>query len=86
MTAVNSFWNWCLETYPDSANFPTLPVSHDDVETMPGAILCEFPCKGNSIGHRIFKRRKSRSRFVRVSAPVVNVEIVPIRSGCGLRL
>ena len=52
-------------------------VRNENGRSVPAAILREFLGNNNGMRHGVIGRRKNRSRFVRIPAAVVNVEIKP---------
>jgi PAS domain S-box-containing protein len=66
-----------LPAYSHTDNFVSPVVRNENGRTVPDAILREFLGNNNGMRRGVIGRRKNRSRFVRIPAAVVNVEIKP---------
>jgi hypothetical protein len=67
-----------LPADPHTDNLLSPVIRNDNGETMPAAILRDFPGNNESTRYGVVGTGKNRSRFVRVPAAVVNVKIKPV--------
>jgi len=66
-----------LSAYSHTDNLVSLVVRNENGRSVPAAVLREFLGNNNGMRCGVIGRRKNRSRFVRIPAAVVNVEIKP---------
>ena len=67
-----------LPADPNTDNLLSPVIRNENGESMPAAILRELPGNNESMRHGVVGTGKNQSRFVRVPAAVVNVEIKPV--------
>ena len=67
-----------LPADPHTDNLLSPVIRNDNGESMPAAILRDFPGNNESMRYGVVGTGKNRSRFVRVPAAVVNVKIKPV--------